>query len=151
VSPIRPVAERNDEEGTRGAPQATDGGKVNAFPESERRTVLVVDDDAAVGSFVFQTLLAGGYDVKLAFDEQGAVTAAREGRIDLLISDIVLGDAHDGLDVQESVRSIQPAVRVLFMSGYGSTRYANTIREALLEKPFSPNQLLERVELALEA
>jgi two-component system, NtrC family, response regulator AtoC len=124
----------------------------SALPEPDNvRTVLVVDDDAAVGSFVMQVLIGGGYHVKLAFDERGAVEAAREGRIDLLLSDIVLGNAFDGLDVKDAVCSIQPTVRVLFMSGYGSTRYASTIREDLLVKPFSPVQLLERVELTLAA
>jgi DNA-binding NtrC family response regulator len=115
----------------------------------DRRTVLVVDDVAAVGSFVVYVLVGGGYDVKLAFDQSGAVAAAREGRIDLLLSDVVLDDEFDGLDVGDAVRAIQPAVKVLFMSGHGATRYASSIRDALIEKPFTSAQLLERVESAL--
>jgi DNA-binding NtrC family response regulator len=115
----------------------------------DRKTVLVVDDDSAVGRFVVQVLKTGGYDARLAVDEPGAVAAASETHIDLLLSDVVLGGAADGLDVREAVRAIQPAVPVLFMSGYGSPQYADTLRENHLQKPFSSAQLLGSVELAL--
>jgi DNA-binding response OmpR family regulator len=113
--------------------------------------VLVVDDVAAVGSFVVYVLVGGGYDVQLAFDHAGAIAAARAGRIDLLLSDVVLEDAFDGLDVGEAVRAIQPNVKVLYMSGRGATRFASSIRDALIAKPFTAAELLERVESALAA
>jgi len=118
---------------------------------NDRRTVLVVDDVPEVGTYVAKVLADGGYDVKLAFDQAGAVAAAWEGRIDLLLSDVVLEDQFDGLDVVAAVRSIHPAVSVLFMSGQGVTRYADSIRDALLAKPFSSAELLERVASMLAA
>lgn len=122
----------------------------NSLPRSaDRKTVLVVDDDSAVGGFVLHVLKAGGYDARLAFDEPSAVAAASETHIDLLLSDVVLGGAADGLDVHDAVRAIQPAVPVLFMSGYDSPQYADTLQENHLQKPFSPAQLLGSVELAL--
>jgi DNA-binding NtrC family response regulator len=121
-----------------------------ALPQpADRKTVLVVDDDATAGAFVGHVLKGGGFDVRLVVDQRGAVAAASESHIDLLVSDIVLGGATDGLDVLDAVRAIQPAVPVLFMSGYGSPLYANTIRENHLQKPFSPALLLGSVERAL--
>jgi DNA-binding NtrC family response regulator len=145
---VAPILDKGGTARPAAPPDALPVTELAADP-ADRRTVLVVDDVAAVGSFVVYVLVGGGYDVQLAFDQSGAIAAARAGRIDLLLSDVVLEDEFDGLDVGDAVRAIQPDVKVLFMSGQGATRFASSIRDALIEKPFTAAQLLERVESAL--
>ncbi|MEP6811897.1 MAG: response regulator [Actinomycetota bacterium] len=107
--------------------------------------VLVVDDDLTVGYYVSQVLRSAGYEVSEAADLDQATVVANGSKIDLLLSDVVLG-AVDGLDVEEAVRVIQPAVKTLFMSGYARPRYGTATEDPVLVKPFAAAELLERVD-----
>jgi CheY-like chemotaxis protein len=106
--------------------------------------ILVVDDDPVVSIYTCAVLERAGYTVFAAADLAGAAEVARSEELDLLLSDIVLG-GDDGLDVEEAVRAAQPAVRTLFMSGYARPRYRTGIEDPVLAKPFSSDDLLERV------
>jgi len=106
--------------------------------------VLVVDDDPTVGYYVSEVLRAAGYQVSSAADLEQAQAVANGSKVDLLVSDIVLG-AVDGLDVEEAVRGIQPDVKTLFMSGYARPRYGTASADPVLVKPFEAAELLERV------
>jgi DNA-binding response OmpR family regulator len=107
--------------------------------------VLVVDDDPAVGYYVSEVLRAAGYEVSAAANFEQAEAVAGSSKVDLLLSDIVLGIV-DGLDVEEAVRRIQPAVKTLFMSGYARPRYGTASADPVLVKPFTAADLLERVD-----
>jgi DNA-binding response OmpR family regulator len=107
--------------------------------------VLVVDDDPAVGYYVGQVLRGAGYEVSEAADLEQATVVAKGSKIDLLLADVVLG-AGDGLDVEEAVRGIQPAIKTLFMSGYARPRYGTATGDPVLVKPFAAAELLERVD-----
>ena len=69
------------------------------------RLVLVVDDNATVGSFVVAVLESGGYQATHVTDERAAVPAAREARFDLLLPDVVLDAGIDGVDAEDRVRA----------------------------------------------
>jgi DNA-binding response OmpR family regulator len=106
--------------------------------------VLVVDDDPAVGYYVSEVLRAAGYKVSSAADLEQAEAVAKASKVDLLVSDVVLG-AVDGLDIEEALRGIQPEVKTLFMSGYARPRYGTASADPILVKPFAAADLLERV------
>jgi DNA-binding response OmpR family regulator len=107
--------------------------------------VLVVDDDPAVGYYVCQVLRGAGYEVSEAAGLDQATVVANGSKVHLLLSDVVLG-AVDGLDIEEAVRGIQPAVKTLFMSGYARPRYGTATQDPVLVKPFAAAELLERVD-----
>jgi DNA-binding response OmpR family regulator len=113
-----------------------------------KQHVLVVEDDPALANLLVTLLDAAGYDTTLAADEPSARAAAQGARIDLLLSDVVLGVC-DGLDIESAVRQAQPGVRVLFMSGYGTSKYGHTANDPVLAKPFTPADLLLRVRKAM--
>ena len=113
-----------------------------------RAHVLVVEDDAVVGPLIVRMLESEGYTVSLASDGDSARAAIRGARHDLALSDIVLG-TQDGHEIAESLVSIQPDIRVVFMSGYGIPRYGAEPSEPMLSKPFETGELVERVEQAL--
>lgn len=106
--------------------------------------ILVVDDDPAINVYVSSVLRAAGYDVSSATDVERATDVALAARVDVLVSDVVLGRV-DGLDVEERIRSLQPEVKTLFMSGYARPRYRTGAEDPVLVKPFEASELLERV------
>jgi len=117
--------------------------------EAKARThVLVVEDDALVGSLIVRMLESEGYAATLARDGDTARAAIRDARYDLALADIVLG-TQDGHEIAESLVAIQPDVRVVFMSGYGIPRYGAEPNDPMLSKPFEAEELVERLERAL--
>jgi CheY-like chemotaxis protein len=113
-----------------------------------RAHVLVVEDDVIVGPLIVRMLESHGYTATLASDGDAARAAVRAARYDLVLIDIVLG-ADDGTEIAETLVTIQPHLRVLFMSGYGVSRYGADPSDPMLSKPFAAAELVERVERAL--
>jgi two-component system, cell cycle sensor histidine kinase and response regulator CckA len=116
--------------------------------------VLVVEDDRQVRAIVKHMLASRGYDVTTAADGAEALaTAAGPEFFDLILSDLVMPDM-GGRELVEKVKALQPAVAVLYMSGYSDDavrrRGVITPGTALLEKPFSSEELARRVRDALD-
>jgi len=113
-----------------------------------RRTILVVDDEAAIRELLKLQLAAAGYEVVLAEDALGAARLVREAKPDLMIV-----DAHmpyvSGLDFVSAVitDSSMPWVPVIFITGRSELRNdAEALGSACLVKPFLAARLLELIE-----
>jgi PAS domain S-box-containing protein len=116
-------------------------------------TVLVIDDESSLREIARRTLTRQGYEVLEARDIDEALTHAREhrGPIDLLLSDLVMPGA-SGPEVASVLQLERPEVRVLFVTGWASDKllkFGLSESADVLGKPFTPAQLLERVERAL--
>lgn len=91
-----------------------------------------------------------GFRVTVARDAGAALALlGRLGRLDLLVTDIVLPGVIDGLALAHEMRQRMPAIRILLTSGYahiqrGSSRFAGQFD--FLAKPFRPSQLLDKIE-----
>jgi signal transduction histidine kinase/CheY-like chemotaxis protein len=113
-------------------------------------TMLIVEDDPGVRAFAAQVLRDAGSTVFEAENAAGALAIAARGAqpLDLLLTDVVLPGI-DGADLAARLRSLQPGLRVLFMSGYTPEEIAVTAalasNDLLLKKPFLPATLRERV------
>jgi two-component system cell cycle sensor histidine kinase/response regulator CckA len=118
---------------------------------SESRTVLVVDDERNVVSFVSEMLLLRGFTVLRAERPREALEAAAEfkGRLDLLLSDVVM-PAMNGRELAGRVARLRPETRVLFMSAYSDeiiTRHGVVPAGVdLIRKPFRLDDLVRRIE-----
>jgi two-component system cell cycle sensor histidine kinase/response regulator CckA len=117
--------------------------------------VLVVEDDRQVRAIVKQMLVSRGYEVTIASDGAEAIAAAHgPGLFDLILSDLVMPDM-GGRELVEKVKVLQPDAAVLYMSGYSddAVRRRGVISPgiALLEKPFSAEDLARYVRNALDA
>jgi CheY-like chemotaxis protein len=116
-----------------------------------RRTVLLVEDEDALRKLVAKVLEEGGYRVLEAANGLDAVAAAEghRGPIDLLITDVVMPRL-SGPELAQRLRNLRPGLEVLFMSGYNDSRLVSRgLEEAkvnLLIKPFTPDQLADRVQ-----
>ncbi len=108
-----------------------------------------------VRSIMCQVLRDAGYEVIDVSSGEHAMEAAssHDGRIDLLISDVVM-PGMNGRALVDLVAPKHPGMRVLFVSGYPADHLdAQGIRRGtveLLAKPFGPSALLERVREVLE-
>jgi CheY-like chemotaxis protein len=95
-----------------------------------------------------------GYTVLNAGNGAEALdVCARELRIDLLLTDVVMPRML-GTDLANRIAGLRPDTRVLYMSGYGHEVLAETALlngAQFIQKPFSPEELLQRVRGALDS
>lgn len=118
--------------------------------------VLVVDDEADIRDLVAGILDDEGYEVRTASDSESALAAVRARRPSLLILDIWMqGGGMDGLELLDLIKSLDPDLPVVMISGHGNIETAvSAIKRGaydFLEKPFKSDRLLLVVERALEA
>ena len=110
-------------------------------------TVLVVEDEDALRGLARESLKLHGYQVLEASNGVQALELfGRYGKnIDLTITDVVMPQM-SGVELVERLQQAAPQMRVLFMSGY-SDRVDEIAKSniPLLQKPFSPEQLLQAV------
>jgi PAS domain S-box-containing protein len=129
------------------------GAAAEAVEGSE--TVLLVEDDPQVRAVTARALERAGYRVLVATDGPAALAlVAREGvRLDLVVTDVVM-PGMTGPAVVEALRTRQPGLRALFVSGY--TQDAVIQRGVLdtgfhfLAKPFTAAALRARVRAILD-
>ena len=117
---------------------------------AERATILVVEDELRLRELLRVVLVRAGHTVLTASDPAGALEVCRQSPepIRLLLCDLVL-PGRSGRDLAESIRELQPGIRVVFMSGYTDDA---VIHRGILEpgtpfiaKPIMPAELLERL------
>ncbi len=94
----------------------------------KQERILVVDDEAIVRETIKNDLMEAGYDVVEARNGMDGVRQFKNGAIDLVISDLVMGEM-DGLEVLKEVKKISPDTPVIIITGYPSQKIA---KEALV-------------------
>ena len=117
---------------------------------TRRGTILVVDDDEAVLNVACKVLQRGGYEVVQAAGGTEALDVAdrREGRFDLLLTDLVM-PGMSGRELAEEVVSRYPDIQVLYMSAYTDDEIVldglKTSDVSFIPKPFTVDGLREKV------
>jgi two-component system, cell cycle sensor histidine kinase and response regulator CckA len=117
-------------------------------------TILAVDDDREILNLLEDLLLTAGYRVLRAEGGRSAleIYEAHGEPVHLLLTDVVMPDL-TGPVVAERLRSRQPNLQVLFISGCHDAdllqRFVTHKGFALLPKPFTVQSLLRGVEDAL--
>jgi two-component system cell cycle sensor histidine kinase/response regulator CckA len=136
------------------APEKASGTRPDAARQGTE-TILLVEDDEALRSLILDTLQQWGYEVFEAADGHDAMLIAQEQalKIDLLLTDVVM-PGMNGTQVAEKVVALNPAIRVLFMSGYadlgpGQDDFFSKERR-LLQKPYKLPELARAIREVLE-
>jgi two-component system cell cycle sensor histidine kinase/response regulator CckA len=143
-----PVAETN-------VPAIPGETKAAAEVKSGDETILLVEDDEHVREFTAVVLRRHGYTVIEAKDGQGALEIAKQhpSPIHLLLTDVVLPRL-SGPGLAREVVGFRPTLKVVYISGYSEHGKAGdgvapgTVD--LLQKPFTPPLLLEKVREVLD-
>jgi DNA-binding response OmpR family regulator len=123
-------------------------------PETEpRASVLVVDDEPTIGEVVARYLERAGYHARVAGDGPQALALCAQSPPDLVVLDIMLPGI-DGLEVMRRLREGEGSpARVILLTARGreAERIVGLRRGAddYVVKPFSPGELVARVEAVL--
>ncbi len=132
------------------------GDAATSLPTSPRRTILVVDDEAAVRALVVEAMADLDHRVLEARDGAEALHLIDTvgSPIDLLITDVGLPGGMNGRQVADGALARMPGLKIVFITGYaeqavigGRQLEANM---ALLTKPFSLEFLSQRVSAMLQ-
>jgi two-component system, cell cycle sensor histidine kinase and response regulator CckA len=113
-------------------------------------TILLVEDEPGVRSFVRIALERFGYRVVEAETSEDALTALAglKQSVDLLLTDLVL-QGMSGHELAARIKELSPGTRILYMSGYsqpmGDAHSPFDPAILTLEKPFTTRTLLERI------
>ncbi|MEP2830644.1 PAS domain-containing protein [Parvibaculum sp.] len=119
-------------------------------------TILLVEDEDAVRTFAARALGTRGYEVLQAESGEVAleVVRAHEGRIDLVVSDVVMPNM-DGPTMAKELKDILPGIPIIFVSGYAEDAFAKNLDPDqafhFLPKPFSLKQLAAAVKEVMDA
>ncbi|PIU50555.1 MAG: hybrid sensor histidine kinase/response regulator, partial [Desulfobacterales bacterium CG07_land_8_20_14_0_80_52_14] len=125
------------------------------IPEGHGETVLLVEDDLSILAMGKAMLERLGYAILTAGDTNQALDLAKVhgGPIHLLMTDVVMPQM-SGKDLALQMRTLNPEIKVLFMSGYTTNIIAHRgiLDEAVhfIQKPFSMKNLASKVRKALE-
>ena len=121
---------------------------------SDKRSVLIVEDDDNQRRLMARILQAEGYLVGTSASAEDALTALRKQPLDLVVSDWKLPGA-DGLELLEIVQREFSKTAFIIATAYGSISHAvSAVRRGAddyLVKPFQRQTLLLSVEKALRA
>jgi CheY-like chemotaxis protein len=117
--------------------------------------VLIAEDDAVVRETLRSALVDAGFEVVEAGDGEMTLRIVRSQPIDLVLCDVFM-PGKDGLETIQVLRSEYPAVRIIAMSGGGSTGNVEMLPAArrlgaaeILHKPFKQAALMAAIQRVL--
>ncbi len=120
---------------------------------ARRPRILIVEDEAIVARDIQVQIKGLGYEpVGQAKRGEDAITLVEELRPDLVLMDIQLGGAMDGITAAQAIRSTQ-AIPVVFLTAFEAddmlARAQLTEPFGYILKPFSARELRTVIEMAL--
>jgi two-component system cell cycle sensor histidine kinase/response regulator CckA len=121
-------------------------------------TILLVEDEEGLRALNARGLTSRGYSVLEAGNgvEAIEVLAQNGGRVDLVVSDVVMPEM-DGPTMLKEMRKRNPALKIIFVSGYAEEAFAKSLppnddrkQFSFLPKPFTLKQLVGAVKEAMK-
>jgi two-component system cell cycle sensor histidine kinase/response regulator CckA len=116
------------------------------MPDTSTKTILIVDDEPEVRKLVGAMVTQFGHHAITADSGEHALTVFKKhgAPIDLLVTDVI-APGMSGPMLADKLSTLQPDLRVLYISGYDSThvvqKYVIEKGHALLTKPFTVKEL----------
>jgi PAS domain S-box-containing protein len=118
----------------------------------DRARILIADDEVRMRDSIKLLLADPGYLIHTAGSGREAVRMAGQGRYDLILLDLYLGDV-TGYEVMERIKVVSPDSLMVMITGAASIKSAvQALRQgaySYLSKPFEPEELLTTVQNAL--
>lgn len=121
-------------------------------PVKQKAHILIVDDDEMMAKTLSRALSNQGHECRIALTGDQGLSLVHEHRFDLILTDMVM-PGFDGMTFVKSVKSIDPSIPIIMMTGYASVDNAVEVMKAgafhYLKKPVRLNELQVYVEKAL--
>ncbi len=115
--------------------------------------VLIVDDDPAIGQMLRVMLARGSYDVVgEAYSGVDAIHLFDECSPDVVLLDIMMSGAEDGLSTLDKILAKHPQARIVMCSALSNKEVMNQAFKIgawdFLVKPFTPDEVRTAIERA---
>ena len=128
------------------------------FQESEMdymiEPILVADDDAVIRKGLHRILSAEGYEVETVSNGRAALDRLEQKQFKLLVTDLKM-PGMSGLEVLASIRTCQPELPVVLITGYAAIDNAVEAMKNgatdYLAKPFENEEIIEKVKNAIKS
>ncbi len=118
---------------------------------SEKKKILIIDDEIEFVDMISMRLQASGYNVVAVYDGDSVLNKVRSEKPDLIILDVMLPKA-DGYQVCELIKKdpIVSKIPIVVLTAKDPSREVDDIRKTGVEdcfiKPFDPKQLLAKIK-----
>jgi DNA-binding NtrC family response regulator len=120
---------------------------------NSEKKLLVIDDEPVIREGVRRILESGSYHVETFSSGIAALERIKQEAFDLVITDLKM-PGMSGMEVLKAIKEIQPDLPVIFITGYSSVDSAVEVMKLgavdYIAKPFTPEEMLSTVKLALE-
>ena len=116
-----------------------------------KKTILVVDDDADIRAVLSMRFNSAGYDVLEACDGYEAIKISREKKPDLIILDIMMPEM-DGMSASQYLKEdpITKNIPIIFLTGLQDKKteqlYPGVGENIIIAKPYDAKELLAAVK-----
>jgi DNA-binding NtrC family response regulator len=119
----------------------------------DKANILVIDDEAVVREGVRRILEGDRYSVESCASGRAALDLMQEKDFKMVITDLKM-PGMSGLEVLKAIKILQPEIPVIIITGYSTVDTAvDAMKNGAIDyiaKPFSPDQLREKVARAFE-
>jgi signal transduction histidine kinase len=124
--------------------------------EGGNETILIVEDDSLVRTFVVGQIQSLGYTTLAAVDAREAlVVIDGPQKVDLLFTDMIMPGLMNGRQLADEARLRRASLKVLFTSGYSNEAIIHhghlDAGVLLLAKPYRKSDLAQMIRAALAA
>jgi DNA-binding response OmpR family regulator len=121
--------------------------------DAVQHTVLVIEDEVAVNNNIRKILAKKGYQVDQAVTKEEALRKIEQRAYKLVLLDLRIPGVR-GLELMRAIREKRPDTMVIIITGYASIETAKETARLgavdYLPKPFTPNEIREATEKALQ-
>jgi DNA-binding NtrC family response regulator len=114
--------------------------------------ILIIDDEEVYCTQLGAILERQGHEVRSARSGREGIEIGRRFRPEILLVDWALADERNGMEIAEILRTNDPALKVIPITGYSAEDILRSTRipvTHILEKPFGIQQVLEAIRLAI--
>ncbi|MBF0117203.1 MAG: response regulator [Desulfobacterales bacterium] len=117
------------------------------------KKVLAIDDEQIVLDSIKKILIPEGFLVDVTLESRVGIYKAIYEQYDIVLTDIKMPDS-DGIKVLQDIRKFKADLPVVIITGYATVNSAIQAMKIgannYIEKPFTPEQLIETVKGALD-
>ena len=143
---------KNDDEVIDNINQVNDNSIEQSSDLSGYETILLVEDEDPVRTFISRALRDKGYNVVEARSGADALQIVKDIDMDLLITDVIMPKM-DGPTLNKKLREIKTNFKTIFISGYTEDTFRQNLDKELgiyfMQKPFSLKDLASKVKEVL--